>query len=75
MIIYCDIVRTNAIVLLEWTSDNKLVYKSTLETSSSVLDACFDLQNRLWVTLAVAEEKDDLFAIFEEKDGKVKQTQ
>ncbi|KAI7849575.1 WD40-repeat-containing domain protein [Circinella umbellata] len=62
--------KTNAIVLLEWTSDNKLVYKSTLETGSSVLDACFDLQNRLWVTLAVAEEKDDLFAIFEEKDGK-----
>ena len=56
---------------MEWAPDNKLVYKSTLETGSIVLDACFDLQNRLWVTLAVTEEKDDLFAIFEEKDGKV----
>ena len=56
---------------MEWASDNKLVYKSTIETGAIVLDACFDLQNRLWATLAVAEEKDDLIAIFEEKDGKV----
>ncbi|KAI9248000.1 WD40-repeat-containing domain protein [Phascolomyces articulosus] len=62
--------KTNAVVLLEWTSDNTLTYKSTLETESTVLDATFDLQNRLWVTLAPTEEKGDLLAIFEEKNGK-----
>ncbi|KAI8145258.1 WD40-repeat-containing domain protein [Fennellomyces sp. T-0311] len=62
--------KTAAIVLLEWTADNTLAYKCTLETGSTVLDASFDLQNRLWVSLAPAEENGDLLAVFQQNDGK-----
>ncbi|KAI9489952.1 WD40-repeat-containing domain protein [Zychaea mexicana] len=63
--------KTSAIVLLEWTTDNKLVHKSTQEAGSTVLDACFDSQGKLWVSLAPAEgDKGELLAIFEEKEGK-----
>ncbi|KAI9314989.1 WD40-repeat-containing domain protein [Dichotomocladium elegans] len=57
--------KTPAVLLFDWTDDNRIVYKQTLETSIPALSACFDSQGDLWVSLAPSNENTDLVTIFE----------
>ncbi|KAI8367608.1 WD40-repeat-containing domain protein [Radiomyces spectabilis] len=65
--------KTPAVLLLKWNDDEKkLAVDTVLETENPVLDICFDNESKMWATLAAAQEKDDLLAVFSPSEGSFK---
>ncbi|KAF7721160.1 WD repeat-containing protein 4 [Apophysomyces ossiformis] len=62
--------KTPAVLIFEWNKGS-LVYKETLETKNPVLSISWDLESRLWVS--VAAESEDLVLVFRKTDEKFEQ--
>ncbi|KAI8083128.1 WD40-repeat-containing domain protein [Halteromyces radiatus] len=64
--------KVSAILLLEWKDDEKsLVYKDVIHCDRPVLDISFDLQGKLWTSLAPTTESDALLVIYSPVNEKV----
>ncbi|CAO3619215.1 unnamed protein product [Cunninghamella echinulata] len=68
------IAKIPAVLLFKWNQEAKsLEYKETIESNQPILDAEFDLGNKLWISLAPSTNTDDLVIAFELVDDKYKQ--